>query len=420
MATARASRIFRLRREDDGIAMFGVLAVGAIAATLAIVSVTAATGTNRRTHRDQRREQAIALAEAAVARALTELAANPAYSTSNVVPPSPLTRDWVLAQGLLAPVADGPEGQYAWIVPAGADVAFGIGYVPSRAASREARIVRVGIQETRPMGELSLLSEGNTLVNGNVDVQVGGSVHSNGSLTMMGSGHVGGNATSTGSFTKTGSVDIDGSFGGGHPPYDVPTVDPVAHRSRTTTDLCPDGTVKTSGVTPCTGTVIGSGLLLGWNGWTWTGTEWRISGSNAAEGGFYVYRANVKITGDVSLWKGTIVVEGLRVGDVLVNGDFEMTGSTHIQAGSQGMAIIASRDVILSGDGKVNGLIYAGEQAALSGNVKVQGQIITASASSSSGSPVSTTSLSGNVRVNAEVHAPDQTGGFSTSDWAEL
>lgn len=400
--------------------MFSVLSVAAIAATLALVSVTAATGTNRRTHRDQRREQAIALAEAAVARSLTELAASPTYYTTVSVPPSPVTRDWVLAQGASAPLASAPDGQYAWIVPQTGDIAFGIGYVPSRAQPFETRIVKVGIVEQHPFGPLSLLTAGNAILNGNIDVQVGGSVHSNGSLSMTGSGHVGGNATSTGAFTKTGSVDVDGTFGGGYSAYDVPSVSPSAHRHRTTYDLCPDGTVKNTAPAPCTGTTIGTGFVLGWNGWTWSGTEWRIAGNNAVNGGFYVYQANVRISGDVTLWNGTIVVDGLSVAGTLLNGDFTMTGNTEIQASSQGVAIVAARDVVLAGNGRINGVILTGEQISMSGNVEVQGQIITASANTSGGSPVTTSTLSGNVRVVAEVHAPSSSGGFSSADWSEL
>jgi type II secretory pathway pseudopilin PulG len=410
----------RLRfRNDDGLAMFSVLAVSGIAALLALVSVTAATGTNRRTHRDQRREQAISLAEAGVARAMAELEASRTYFTTAAVPPVPLTRAWVLAQGSVAPIANGKEGQYAWIVPQSGGVAFGIGYVPSRAQAFEARVVRVGIDEIHPFGELSLLSAGNATINGNVDIDVGGSVHSNANLTLMGSSDIAGNATSTGAFSKSGGVDIGGVSGGGFAPYEVPPVDPRAHRFRTTTDLCPDGTVKSTAPTPCTGTVIGSGVL-GWNGWTWHGTEWRIAGNNAGNGGFYVYRANARISGNVTLWNGTIVVEGSSVAGVLVNGDFAMTGTTEIAPSSQGVAIVASRDVTLSGDGKVNGLTIAGEQVSMAGNVEVRGQVIAASASSSSGSPVSATSLSGNVTITAEVHAPNQGGGFASTEWAEL
>lgn len=418
MATAKRSRTFR--GNDEGIAMFSVLAVSAIAATLALVSVTAATGTAKRTHRDQRREQSIALAEAGVARVMTELAAVPTYFTTVAVPPTPVTRDWVIAQGLSAPYEAGREGDYAWIVPQGAAVAFGIGYVPSRAQPIETRIVKVGIDLIEPFGELSLLTAGDAVLNGNIDVQVGGSVHSNGSLSMTGSGYIGGNATSTGSFTKTGSVDVVGSSGGGYSPYDVPAVSPAEHRFRTTYDMCPDGTVRATAEIPCTGTLLGSGLVLGWNGWTWSGSEWRIAGNNAIGGGFYVYHANARISGDVTLWEGTIVIEGLTVGGVLVNGDFQMTGTTEVQSSSQGVAIVAARDVVLSGNGKVNGVILAGEQVAMSGNVEVQGQVVSGSATSSAGSPISSSSLSGNVTITAEVHAPAQSGGFSAIEWSEL
>lgn len=407
-------------RRDDGMAMFSVLAVSAVAATLALVSITAASGTGRRTHRDQRREQAIALAEAGISRALTELAAAPAYFTTVAVPPTPVTKTWVLTQGLSAPIANGREGEYAWIVPQGTTVAFGLGYVPSRANPLEVRVVKVVIDPVNPFGELSLLTAGNTTINGNVDVQVGGSVHSNGTLTMMGNSYVGGDATSTGSFSKTGSVDIGGTWGGGFQPYDIPVVDPRAHRSRTQYDLCPDGTVHATAPDPCTGTLLGTGLLTGWNGWTWSSGTWDINGNSVASGGFYIYRGNGKISGNAGLVNTTIIVEGLSVAGVLVNGDFTMTGTTEVQPTSQGVAVVASRDVITSGHGKINGIILTGEQVSMSGDFEVRGQVVSSTASSSSGSPVSANSISGNVTITAEVHAPAQDGGFSAAEWVEL
>jgi hypothetical protein len=400
--------------------MFAVLAVGAIAATLALVSVTSASGTMKRTHRDQRREQAIHLAEAGVARAMTELAAVPTYFTTVAIPPDPVTRTWVLTQGLSAPLMAAREGEYAWIVPQGQDVGFGIGYIPTRANALETRVVKVGISEIRPFGELSFLSAGSATINGNVDIDVGGSIHSNANLSMIGSTQVGGNATSTGTFTKTGSVDVNGDFGGGYAPYDIPVVDPLEHRSRTAYDLCPDGTVKATAPDPCTGTVLGSGILLGWNGWTWSGSDWSINGGSAAEGGFYVYHGNATITGNVELWNGTIVVHGQSVAGVLINGDFTMSGNTEVQPVGHGVAVVASRDIVLSGSGKLNGVLLAGEQVSISGDVRVVGQVLSASPTSSAGSPVSTSSISGSVTITAQIHAPDQTGGFSASSWSEL
>ena len=400
--------------------MFSVLAVTAIAASLCAVAVVAATGTLRRADRDESRERALHLAEAAAARATTALEANPNYVSTTNTPPARPSKAWVLEEAQRAPVERGTDGQYAWIVPPGGQVVYGVGYVPSRVAPQEVRVVRVALQRSRPSGDLSFLSSGSTIVNGNVDIAVGGSLHANVDLSMMGSATITGNATATGTFTRGPGVVVNGVVGGGYLPYDIPTVQVRNYRVHTGHDLCPDGTVRTTTTTlPCTGTVVGSGLV-GWRGWTFTGTEWRIEGSSAPTGGFYVYWANVRISGNAGLWNSTVVVEGQRVLGNLVNGDFVMTGNTTVKPLQQGVGVIAERDIIVAGNGTLHGLVVAGEQVELSGNASAIGQVISASRVSSPGSPVATSTLAGNVLIRAEVHAPAQRGGFASGGWEEI
>lgn len=400
--------------------MFSVLAVTAIATTLAGVAVVSATGTLTRTDREETREQALYLAEAAASRATTEMRATPSYNTTTEAPPQPVTRQWVLQKALTSPVENGREGQYSWVVPAAGSEVFGVGYVPSRAAPRELRILRLQVDRSNPFGDLSFLSAGTANMNGNVDIAVGGSIHSNVDLTLTGSASVTGNATATGAFAKGSAVDINGTFGGGHLPYDIPVVDPRSYRNLTNTDLCPDGTVRTTTpTTPCTGTVIGSGLV-GWNGFTWVTGEWRIAGSSAGSGGFYVYQANMRLSGNVGLWNGALVVEGLSLNGTLINGDMIMTGTTTINPPKAGVAVVVSRDIVFSGNGVINGLTLAGEQVQLSGNATVNGQLISASQVSSPGSPVNQANLSGNVTLRAQVHAPAQDGGYAAVTWEEM
>lgn len=406
-------------RNDDGIAMFSVLMVGAIATVLVGTAFAAASSTLRRADRAETREQALHLAEAGAARATTAMRATPSYSTTTDSYTGTASREWILSHAASGPLESAREGQYSWVVPAGSSEIFSVGYVPSRAAPRELRILQLEVDAANPFGDLSFLSAGSANMNGNVDISVGGSAHSNVDLTMIGSATITGNATSTGTFSKTSGVVVTGVSGGGYLPYDIPAIDALDHRHLTSTDLCPDGTVRaTTPSMPCTGTVIGSGIL-GWNGWTWSASEWNIAGNTAGEGGFFVYHSSVRISGNVSLWRGTVVIKGLRVSGNLVNGDFTMTGATDVTPAAGGIAVVAERDLVASGNGRLNGLVLAGEQVSLGGNIEVRGQLISGSEVSSPGSPVSQSSLSGNVSLVAQVHAPSQEGGFAATSWVE-
>lgn len=411
------------RRRDEGIAMFAVLSAAAIAGGLAVVSVTAATGTLGRSGRDKMREQALHLAEAAVARGAGQLNEDYNYSTVSTAP-IPVTREWVIAQAATRPLEDGREGQFAYVVPGNVDAIYGVGYVPSRAAPRVTRVIEMGYDPARGSGDKAFLTQGNSSVTGSTDVETAGNIHSNSNLELGGSAHITGNATASGTYSQSGNVTIDGTSGGGYAPVDIPEVVARDYRSSTTIDLCPDGLARATASLPCTGSVVGSGLLFGYQGWTWVGAEWRLAGATGGNLGYYVYQSNVLIDGSVgttsSPWLGTIIVESLVVNGVKLNGDIRQTGTTHLRALDDGIAMVAERDVHISGNGSVEGLVLAGEQAEILGSAVITGQVISASSVNTIGSPVAEARLTGNATVVSRISAPSSASTISPLVWREL
>lgn len=403
-------------------AMFGILAITAIAGMLTLAGLQGAASALRRTDRSEHLEQAVHLADAGVARALAAIGANPAYSTTVAVPPVPTTRAWVIAQAATAPLETAREGQYAWVVPAGADVVFGVGYIPSRAAPRETRVLRVDASVVRPIGLFSLLTTGSLLVEGNPTID--GGVHTNGNLTLTGDPEIGGDATASGTFTAPENPQVGGQTGGGFAPVSVPAVDPRSYRNVADVDLCPDGTARTIAANPCTGTVVGNGSP-GYQGWTRQSGEWRTT-NNVGDGVFYIYRSNVKVSGNVGSWNATLLIEGERVNGSLINGDLEVTGNieltgdVQVDGSTQMIAFVVDRDIVINGNGFFEGLIHAGEQVDIAGNSEIAGQVIASGTTSSAGSPVSANRMHGNPRMTQHNNGPATSSSIDAGGWEEL
>lgn len=414
--------IRRRLRSDDGIAMFAVIAVGGIAAALTVAALATTTGTLDRSNRDRLREEALHLAEGGANRALALITTTPSYSTGTAAP-TPITRSWVLTQAASSTIEQGREGQFVWVVPAGQSVVFGVGYIPTRAAPRITRVVQVDYTFVRDPGRFSLLAAGDLDLYGNSSISIMGGVHSNRDLSLRGSTTVGGDATATGVYSAEGNPSVAGTEGGGLPTIAIPAVDPRTFRAHTTIDLCPDGTAKTTAATPCTGVTVGTGLI-GYNGWTWTSSEWRLAGAAAVDGGYYVYQASVRITssiGSTSLpLNMTIVTESTKVGGVKVNGDIVQTGSTHFRGRTDRIAWVADRDISISGYGSVDGLVMAGEQAELGGGGVISGQLTAAGSLDTAGSPVPLSAVFGNGQLVSRITAPPGTDGAAPRVWREL
>lgn len=413
-------------REESGAAIITVVLAAAVTSLAAATALTSTAGSMRQSASRRGWEQAVHLAESGASRALGLVAADNSYNTG-IAPAQTMNRAWVLAAAVSAPLERAREGEFAWVVPTGGGVGFGVGYVPTRAAPRSSRVVRVDFRIVRASGPRALLTQGTLSVSGTAAVTgIGGSVHSNEDLTVSGSAQIDRDATASGSFVQTGNPTIGGVTGGGFPAIPVPAVSAASFRSLTDYDLCPDATVRNTAALVCTGSVAGTGLAQGWNGWKYAGARWAISGNQALAGGFYVYRSDVSISGNVGSvstpWRATIVVEGLKAGADLANGDITVSSNVILSAWKQGVALVAERDVRLTGGSgrEVQGMILAGEQVDIPGSGTIIGSVVSSGTTSTLGSPVSANAVTGSVTIKAEFGAPTVQGGVTPLRWSEL
>ncbi len=256
-------------------------------------------------------------------------------------------------------------------------------------------------------------------VTGNLDLTgTCGGMHSNGDLTMNGNP----SAEQPGGYTSTGYMDIVGNpcIGrdgcndnprpdayvldteenktiyendySGRPEVSVPAINPADVAPRVAAlgasgygyILHDDGTVTNGGTCDSTGLCTGGttvSLPDGWSYQTSPSIAWKMSGTTAADGVFYVETGVVvqrSPGSDGSPWQATIIardsidysgspaLKPYPTSDTELQGIMLMTGNDLQISGSvalagQGGAILAHQQLILSGTITIDGYVFAGD-----------------------------------------------------------
>jgi hypothetical protein len=402
-----------VKRRDDGFAMVSVIAIGGIAAALTIATLAATTGAMRRSLFDKQREQAIQLAEAGVNTGINFLnTTGSGFTTTN--PPTPITKAWVVSSAASLPVSAGREGEFSFVIPQGLDRVYGVGYVPSRANATVTRVIELRIERIVSTANAGLISGGQVLLTGDAIISNGGDVHANGVLTLDGNSNVSGNASSGATVTTAGSAVVQGSITSGTGLVSL-SLNPLDYRNKTQYDLCPDGTIRNTAATPCTGTLhsIGTGL-----GWDWKFSQWERKGAGGEGLGFFGHHVNVELK---ATWTGFLVTNPQIVGGLRVNGDVISNGNGNVNhTGLDSLAIVVGRDFISTGNTDIFGDVMVMEQASIQGNSWIRGQVTVISDGHSAGSPVATTTVQGNAQIQYRSATVNDPSGTAPTSWSEL
>ena len=222
----------------------------------------------------------------------------------------------------------------------------------------------------------AILVDGDFTMSGNFDVAgTQGNVHSNGNIVLDGNtGSVSGDITAVG--TITGADLAGGTQSGGEPTISVPAVNASDYLDQANYILHANGTA----------TIAATGVACGalCNGWTHdAGTsEWRITGTTAPTGTFYV-NGNVSISGSPGSAKAPKALA------VIATGSISVTGNPYLSlpppanpANPKSLQFVTDGDLKLAGNPDVDdqtaveGRSLVREQLHISGNPELQGQII--------------------------------------------
>ena len=436
--------------DDRGIAMAATLMIGSVLVLLSSIMVLRSMRQIDQTASDIDFEQALHVAESALADGLDRVDVDPTYDTGETSPSSFADNDverlWAVAVAggaSISRVMAGPEGEYVVVKPANAEVIYAVGFAPSRAAiGRRTRVVRAILDTVRGVvsfeATISFLTEGDLSITGNPTFHGGSaSVHANGSVDVSGNPRLhDGCLTSSDGATVTGNINEPSSCPADswdQPEKEVPAVDPRDFWHLAEYDLCPGGEVRagpshatlggTAGSAPCTtGLVLDADASSPYLGWRFTGccdsgewATWEYDSNVANDGAFYAYQGTVRVTSGPGTnnnpWNVLIAAEARAVCPNLAGGDVFLPGSMVMAPYTAGTAhagnqhvIVAGRDVDWTGNGrlKIPGIVAAHEQIRIDLNPQVEGSFIAEDACESVLDSVDANEISGQPTFELE------------------
>jgi len=416
---------------EDGFAMISVVLFGVVLLALMVMTVTQVQQATSQGTGHLAFEREIHLAETGIDQALARLQQDDTWSTTNESPEtsSPTAEEaWATAKLNAATPIQADEGEYVIVKPADNNVVYAAGWAPSRAAAKRTRVLKVEYLFSSYTPANAVLSNGPLTIGGNAAVQGElGNVHANGDIDV-----VGGALSVSGTLTATGTV-TNGQAGwlGGQAPQEVPEINPRSIYDKFAQDpdyteywydLCPDGTVRQPGTSPCTGMVESSSGTF--RGWALTNSGW-TNDRDPYDGIYYIYQESAKIRGTDTAWQATIIAEASGSDGALVEGDIEMTGNPELSGYLPDIALVAGRDLDIqgtgTGDGSYEGLLGAHEQFKVTGNPTLTGAIVGEGLVDTNGSPVDSNYVSGSMVITHESGLEADLGGLiRTTLWLEL
>jgi hypothetical protein len=393
------------------------------------------------TRTDAQWEQALQAAESGLDHGLALVNLDAGFTTGETMPTAfsgpEAVREWVVAAAdarAAAGVAVTSNGEYVIVRPNNTSAVYAVGFVPDRVSSgRRVRVVRAELGSAELVGgwkaRYAVLAGGEIQFIGNPLILSGTAVgvHSNGYLDVGGSTFIDGCMSASGGAKVTGSVVEDPSC---QPPgtqavVQIPVIDPRQLWQTSHYDLCPAGVVRagpahptwghTAGSTPCTGAVLASTpATVTFRGWKFLGccdarleARWQQTSGTPYNGVYYVHEGSVDLASNtgsvVTPWLATLLVAGKGTCPAITGGDVSISGSPVMRPypGSSNLLIAAGRDLDISGNPNVAGLLAAHEQVESTGTTDViEGALLAEHACDSPADYLDTSYIAGNTTVN--------------------
>jgi hypothetical protein len=405
----------------------------------AVVSVRALRQVGN-TRSDGQWEQALQAAEAGLDHGLALANLDGGFTTGEVMPASfaspEAQRAWVVAQAdarAAAGVAATADGEYVIVRPANSTTVFAVGFVPSRdAAGRRVRVVQAQLGSAELVGgwkaRYGVLTGGPVRFIGNPIILSGSAVgvHSNGYLEVGGSTFIDGCMSSSGGARITGSVVQDPSCQppGNQAVVQIPVIDPRQLWETSHYDMCPDGKVRagrahptsgyTAGTTPCSGVVLAeTPSVVAFRGWKYLGSSaslgarWQQTSGSPYDGVYYIHQGSADLasnTGSTATpWLVTLLVAGNGACPAITGGDVSISGNPVMRPypGTRDLLVAAGRDLDLSGDPDMGGILAAHEQLESTGNTHIhEGALLAEGACDSPNDSVDTNYIAGHTSLD--------------------
>lgn len=407
--------------DEEGVALVGVLLAVVVLFGLSVVFVATATFETRSTSGSRDFETAVHVAEGAIDHLIPAINFEPGfYSTDGDHPdgfPRPEDRAEIIALGEDAAEEDLvrlAEGEGFAIRPVDGsgeplNEIWSVGWVPNRANPVRVRALRIEFDRFRYKPEFGLFTGGPLTFGGDATVTGDfGNVHTNQNATSTGSSFY-----IEGDFTASGPMNVDcgqvdGACHGDAQPQPEPEISAreihrLHHQAAAPWfDLCPPvgttpATVRPwSAGGPCTSDTIlwTSGDSHHYRGWRYHQSQWKTH-QTMHTGVYYVHERNAEI-GSMDEFRAVTVIAEEKVGDGgAASGHIRVTGAARLEYALAGLTLVADRDILMSGNSQVRGLIAANEQISISGEVVITGAALAQNAKNTLNSDIDCGSTDG-------------------------
>ena len=433
-------------RDDEGVAIIWSIMLGAVIFMISAVMFARGTSDLNQSHWDRNWQRSLHVAEAGIDHVLYTLTLDQNWTSGETLPnfaSIDAERTWVLNTAAVSSnVVEVSEGEWVVIKPTSASRIYAIGYVPSRAAAQNIRVVRIAYDFAPYAPGNAFVTDGNLQITGNPTFDgADGSAHANGDVNVSGTPDFTGSLSASGTSTPGGATIGDpANSGSGLPAVEIPEVDPTQLFYLAEYVLCSDGIVRTGPayaagpeLTPgatdpvCSGSMLADANGAEYRGWKKSGDDssqgakWDYGGNDRYDGVYYIDAGSAKVSGSpgdgTDPWDVTIIVAADSAFDScnnIVGGDIVVSGNPAMRSHEKGQPfiIVARRDVEISGNPQANvnysGVIAAHEQIKINGTPAIYGSVIANDACDTASSDVHSSAITGNptITYNGNIEVP--------------
>lgn len=404
-------------RDERGVALVVTLLVLLMLTASAMTLLAMSLSSSRSTAGSRDYEATLHAAESAADRIILEMVFDDDYTTGEAYLPASSSaadqRAWATS-AFLAALADPSrvvqtdEAVAVGIRPTQAGVPmptiFAVGRL--QVGQREyLRVLRLDIQRGVYAPQHALLTQADLTLQGAGGGGSGsgisgsaGNAHSNGEIgANVTSVNISGTVTASGAITPVGGQSLPANYAELQPSLLVPPVsalrtyelrhDYSTYNGGTYTgswfDLCTGGHVRPpapAGGAPCSHPTSLNGGSGNYRGWDWFAPQqrWTLNTSTLWSGVYYVHEAEARVQGTPAGTSLTVLAQAPSGNGAA--GSITVTGGVQFVPHVQGLALLADRDIDISGTPALNtsGLFLAGEQAEIGGNGTIRGAVIAA------------------------------------------
>ena len=361
-----------LINNEQGIALITTISLLLVIGVLGILAVTTSLRDITSSGISKEKKQAFYLAESGVSHAGEFLTNNLDKWGSYAYPAStPLLINTIESSNIISLP---PEGSYSVTIQDGGNNRRKI--ISTGTANKGQSVVITAIFDGGFVAKYAVLTGGGIKVKDNAKLLgAGANLHSNEKISLEKNAYINGDVTSTGDIKiKGNNVNVIGSTTTPVASETFPRISPQDFKHETEYILTNSGFILDQ-----TGNFIAdlSNKKTLWNGWIYTGKEWRVKTTPTLNGSFYSelkVKTEYKYVAGNPVWEATIISEG----EIEIRENVRITNYSGVTAKTQGLLFLSAKrfKADMKTGAELTGAIFTSAKVELKNDTTINGYII--------------------------------------------